>query len=137
VQLWNPAAERMFGYGADEIVGRHLHKHIALFEDQDKARSGLAGFSKTGQGPVVGVIQELTGVRKNGRTFPVELSVASFTLGGRWFAVGGMRDITERKEAERALRELATTDGLTGLFNRKPCAASWPARAGAASPWGW
>ena len=119
VQLWNPAAERMFGYGADEIVGHHLHKHIALSEDQDKARSGLAGFSKTGQGPVVGVIQELTGVRKNGLTFPVELSVASFTLGGRWFAVGGMRDITERKEAERALRELATTDGLTGLFNRR------------------
>ena len=119
VQLWNPAAERMFGYAADEIVGHHLHKRIALPEDQDKARPGLAGFVETGQGPVVGATREMIAVRKNGLTFPVELSVASFSLGGQWFAVGGMRDITKRKEAERALRELATTDGLTGLFNRR------------------
>ena len=68
---------------------------------------------------MVGTISELEAIRKSGERFTVERSVAAFQLKSRWYAVGSIRDITDRKEAENRLTELATTDGLTGLFNRR------------------
>lgn len=119
IMLWNPAAERLFGYTQDEAFGQPVHKLIALPADHASAVKGLKHFAYSGQGPVVGTIAEMTAVHKDGTTFPVERSVASFHSDGHWYAVGSLRDITERKKAERRLRELATTDGLTNLNNRR------------------
>lgn len=116
---WNPAAERLFGYSFKEAEGRSLHALIARTEDAERSRSGLAHFASCGTGPAVDAVQEMTAVRKSGEEFSVELSVASFLRGDKWYAVGTMRDITERKRQEQRLRELATTDGLTGLNNRR------------------
>ncbi|WP_415517758.1 MAG: PAS domain S-box protein [Desulfovibrio aminophilus] len=119
VAFWNRAAERIFGHSRQEMLGQKLHSVVAMEEDAGKAREGFPDFSRTGAGAVVGVLTERTARRKDGSTFPAEFSVAAFRLQDRWWAVGTVRDITERKRAEELLLELATTDGLTGLTNRR------------------
>jgi len=62
-------------------------------------------FANTGQGPIVGKTVELEAVRADGNTVPIELSVSSFQMGGKWNAVGVARDITERRETQLRLQE--------------------------------
>ena len=119
ISFWNPSAEAMFGYQESEVIGKKLHEIIILSDEIKNAHVGLDKFSQTGHGPVIGTISELEAIRKSGERFPVERSVAAFQLRNRWYAVGSIRDITARKASEKRLTELATTDGLTGLFNRR------------------
>lgn len=117
--FWNPAAEAMFGYTEQEMIGRKMHELIVPPREMEKVKRGLAHFADTGAGPVLNSIMEMEAVRKTGEVFPVERSVASFLHQGEWYAVGSVRDITARKELEKRLIELATTDALTGLSNRR------------------
>lgn len=99
VKSFNPAGERLFGYAADEIVGRN----VALLMPQF-AGSDMNGYCprerNTGQAPAAPSSHEVAGKRKDGSTFPIELSVSAFTLesGPHYSAI--VRDITQRKEAE-------------------------------------
>jgi len=119
VAFWNRSAEGIFGYSRAEALGHSLHDLVTIGEDTAKAELAFAHFAKTGEGAAVGVITELVTRRKDGTTFPAELSLGAFQLQGRWWAVGTVRDVTERKRSEELLLELATTDGLTGLANRR------------------
>lgn len=119
ISFWSQAAERIFGWSSREATGRELHDLIALEEDMKKAHRGLEKFAKTGKGPVVGSVMEFNARHKHGHTFPVERTVSSFRLRGRWYAVGTLRDITQRVQNRQKLLDLARTDGLTGLYNRK------------------
>ena len=119
ITFWNPAAESMFGYMAEQMVSKDLHEILALPHEKDSAVMGLKKFSETGKGTVLNRVIELKAVRKNGEVFPAELAVAPFIFQGKWYAVGSVRDITARKEAERQLTKLATTDALTGLLSRR------------------
>lgn len=104
VTYWNPAAARMFGYGADEVVGRHLHQLLAPERQLESFRRHWPVLAQSGQGSMVGTIFESDARRKDGSEFPVELSVSSMSIRGRWHTVGIVRDIGERKAAERALK---------------------------------
>lgn len=119
VSFWNDAAEQLFGYTEEEALGHNVHGLIAPPSEQHDADVGMGRFSLTGQGPAVGNVTEQIGQHKDGTQFPVERSISSFRLGNAWYAVATIRDITERKATEAKLRELATTDSLTGLFNRR------------------
>ncbi|MBI9078556.1 MAG: PAS domain S-box protein [Pseudodesulfovibrio sp.] len=119
VSFWNHAAEKLFGFNETEVMGKEVHSLIAPEELRPKAELGMYEFAMTGTGPAMGMVQETTGQHKNGTTFPVERSVSAFRLGQEWFAVATIRDITKRQETEAKLRELATTDSLTGLNNRR------------------
>ncbi|MHC1752310.1 PAS domain S-box protein [Humidesulfovibrio sp.] len=119
VVFWNRAAEKIFGYSREEMQGKPLHRVVAVGDDADRAAMAFPGFAQSGEGAAVGVVTELLTRRKDGTTFPVELSLGSFRCQGRWWAVGTVRDVTERKRDEALLVELATTDGLTGLNNRR------------------
>ncbi|WP_022662042.1 PAS domain S-box protein [Paucidesulfovibrio longus] len=119
ISFWNPAASTIFGYSEDEALGREIHALIAAPTERVAATEAMEDFGMTGHGPVVGVTRELMAKRKGGALFPCEITVSSFALDTQWYAVGTIRDITRRKEYERRLRALATTDELTGLLNRR------------------
>jgi PAS domain S-box-containing protein len=104
VAFWNPAAERIFGYRTEEMLGRNVHRVLAPQRYHADCERGFAAFRETGTGPVIGKNLELVARRKDGTEFPVELSVSALKLKDRWHAVGVLRDITARKRAEEALR---------------------------------
>ncbi len=103
ISYWNPAAERIFGYTAEEAVGRKIHQWLVPARFQAAAEAGFRAFSKTGQGPVIGRTIEVAGRRKDGVEIPIELSLNALRVGAEWHAVGILHDISERKHAEAAL----------------------------------
>ena len=104
ILFWSWAAERMFGFTKEEALQCKLHDLIVTDEDRTIAHAGIKDFTHYGTGPVIGTVMELTAVRKDGKHFPVERSVAAFQVGPKWYAVGTIRDITERKKAEEEIR---------------------------------
>jgi len=119
VSFWNDAAEQLFGYTENEVLDRDLHPLISPPEGWEEVDRGMGAFSAQGKGPGVGTIAEVVAMHKDGTRFKAERSIASFRLEGEWYAVATIRDITERKATEAKLLELATTDSLTGLYNRR------------------
>jgi diguanylate cyclase (GGDEF)-like protein/PAS domain S-box-containing protein len=115
--FWNDAAESMFGYSADETIGKSL-TFIMPERFRDAHRRGLKRAVTTGKSKIIGKTVEMAGLRKDGREFPIELSVARWKTKEGIFFTGIVRDITERKQAEETIRELAYHDPLTGLPNR-------------------
>jgi PAS domain S-box-containing protein len=102
---FNPAAERTFGYRRAEVLGRELAETIIPPSLRDSHRRGLARYLATGEGPVLNKRIELQGMRADGTEFPVELAIIPVRLGEQSMFTGYLRDITERKEAEKALRQ--------------------------------
>ncbi len=105
ITFYNKTAESMFGWTADEAMGKDLHTLMVPQRFHQAYREGLAHFQHTGQGPAIGKTLELTTLRKDGTEFPVEISLAAVMLNDEWHAMGIVRDITERKRAEEVLPE--------------------------------
>jgi PAS domain S-box-containing protein len=105
VLFWNQAAEKLFGYTVAEAMGMDFHTLAVSPELREKAHAGLGHFAATGEGVVFGATIEITAVNRNGETFPVEVNLSPFQLDKKWFAVGTVRDITERQQAATELRE--------------------------------
>ncbi|MCD6282453.1 PAS domain S-box protein [bacterium] len=105
ISYWNPTAETIFGYTSEETIGQEMHLLLAPQRYHEAYLSGFATFRETGSGPLIGKTTELVAVRKDGTEFPIELSLSAIKLEGTWSAVGIVRDITERKQAEEALRK--------------------------------
>ena len=103
--LWNPAAERMFGYTSAEMLGQPIHDLLAPAALRQRFQESYPAFQKTGQGAAIGTMRELSARRKDGSEFPIDLSLAAVQKGEEWHAVGVIRDMTGRKRAEEALRE--------------------------------
>jgi len=104
---FNPAAERTFGYRQDEVVGKHLTDVIIPPSLREKHRQGLDRYLATGEPCVIGTRVEITAVRADGSEFPVELAITRIPLDGPPSFTGYLRDITERKRSEEALRRSA------------------------------
>ncbi|MCK4304085.1 MAG: response regulator, partial [Candidatus Eisenbacteria sp.] len=105
ISMWNKAAERMFGYKAEEVIGSNPHRLLTPERFHGEHFEAFAVFRETGKGNALGKTLELPGVRKNGEEFPAELSLSAIMLDKEWNAVGIVRDVTERKEAEGRLKQ--------------------------------
>ncbi len=105
VCYWNQAAELIFGYVAEEMIGRPLHQLLAPARYGESYRLAYEHFVRTGEGAAINRTVELSALRKNGEEFPMELSLAGFQPMGEWNSLGIVRDITERKRVEAALKE--------------------------------
>ncbi|MEW6066954.1 MAG: PAS domain S-box protein [Nitrospirota bacterium] len=106
ISYWNEAAERIFGYTKEEAIGKEAHILLGPERYLEAYRKGFSKFKETGQGPVIGKTLELTAIRKGGIEFPIELSVSGVKVQGKWHSIGILRDITERKQAEREVQSL-------------------------------
>src|ERR1035437_6705246 len=118
VIYWNPAAEKIFGYKADEVIGKNLHTLLTPVHYHDAAHSGFEHFRHSGEGNFIGKTFEITALRKSGEEFPIELSISAVRLQNNWHALGIIRDITERKLTENSLRE--SEEKLRGLYELSP-----------------
>jgi PAS domain S-box-containing protein len=101
---WNRAAERTFGYTADEAIGAEMAELIVPEDLRDAHRRGLARFLESGWPVVLDRRLQLRGMRKDGSELPVELTITRVWVPGVTMFTGYLRDITEQKEAEQALR---------------------------------
>ena len=107
VQFFSKAAERLFGYAADEVRGQNV-KILMPSPYRDQHDRYLRRYQETGERRIIGIGRVVVGQRKDGSTFPMELSVGEAS-GGHLFT-GFVRDLTERQRNERRLHELQ--DGL-------------------------
>ena len=117
VSFWNAAAERMFGFARSEIMGQPMDIIIPL-EHRAAHAAGMARVQAGGPRHLAGKTVEITALRKDCSTFPVELSLALWRDDSGVQAGSIMRDLTERHQSRERLRILTHFDRLTGLPNR-------------------
>jgi diguanylate cyclase (GGDEF)-like protein/PAS domain S-box-containing protein len=118
IELFNPAAERMFGYNAASVLGNNVSM-LMPEPFRSKHNGYLQHYLDTGEAHVIGIGREVEARRSDGETFPMELRVSEFYLEGRRQFIGIMRDISERNAAEAKITHLAHYDSLTDLPNRR------------------
>ena len=104
VESFNPACERIFGYKAAEVIGQNIK--MLMPEPYHGAHDGyLDNYKQTGEGKIIGTAgREVSARRKDGRVFPMDLSISTFQLDDGQYFSGIIRDITDRKQAEDNLR---------------------------------
>ncbi|MCW8835381.1 MAG: PAS domain S-box protein [Rhodospirillales bacterium] len=103
VQTFNRAAERIFGYEASEVVGTNVSR-LMPSPHRELHDTYLSNFLRTGTAKIIGIGRETAGQRKDGTTFPFDLSVSEVVSGDEHYFVGICRDMTEKKRAEARLR---------------------------------
>lgn len=106
VAFWNLAAEKIFGYSADEIIGKNAHELLAVSEYSDRAQQAIQVFLNTGKGDIIGKTVEFAAKRKDQTVIPVEISLSSLHTRKKNFqAVAIIRDVSERKLIEEKIKQ--------------------------------
>ena len=101
----NPAAEKIFGYASEKIIGQNL-KMLIPQPDRREREDHLARYLDTGLADMVGKEREVSAQRSDGGMFPMEIRISEFYLQGNRQFLGSMRDITERKQARDEVMHL-------------------------------
>ncbi len=105
IQSFSPAAERLFGYRAEDAIGRNISAMMP--SPYREAHDGyLRRYLSTGERRIIGIGRIVVGLRGDGSTFPMELAVGEVNHGGRRLFTGFVRDLTERQRAEKRLQDL-------------------------------
>ncbi|MES2693864.1 MAG: PAS domain S-box protein [Verrucomicrobiota bacterium] len=102
---WNPAAERIFGYSRALAMGREMAELVIPPTNHELHQKGMKRFIQTGRGRMLGHRVEIMAMRANGAEFPVELTVTRISGDGPMVFTSFIRDITERRRTEEALRK--------------------------------
>ncbi|WP_321472567.1 PAS domain S-box protein [uncultured Paludibaculum sp.] len=116
IQMFNPACERLFGYSRDEVIGHNV-KMLMPSPFQEEHDHYLENYQRTGERKIIGIGREVVGRRKDGSTFPMDLSVGEAEQHGESIFVGIIHDLTERKRTEEQLvqaQKMETVGQLSG-----------------------
>jgi two-component system sensor kinase FixL len=105
IQSFSSAAERLFGYTPEEIIGRNVSMLMPSPNRENHDRY-LDRYKKTGERRIIGIGRVVVGMRKSGATFPMELAVGEMRSNDRRYFTGFIHDITERQKTESRLQEL-------------------------------
>lgn len=102
IQIFNRAAERMFGYAEEEVIGRNVSM---LMPENYSGRHDefLRHYQATGVAQIIGIGREVEGLRKDGTVFPLSLAVSEAWIGGRQFFTGNIRDLTHERRLQAQL----------------------------------
>ncbi len=107
IESFSPAAERLFGWRSDEVIGRNVNVLMpAPYKQQHDAY--LDRYHRTGERRIIGIGRIVVGQRRDGSTFPMELAVGEMNRPSGRFFTGFVRDLTESQDADRRLQELQT-----------------------------
>ena len=104
ITSWNFNAEKLFGWTAEQVVGQSLEEKILSPRQREKHPAGLTQLVDDGQACTLNRRLEITAARENGTEFPAELAIAAMRTGGKTNFSVFVRDISQRKEAEEAIR---------------------------------
>ncbi len=103
---WNEQAEKTFGWSRAEVLGQSFAERILPARFREAHEGGLRQFLRTGEGPLIGHRMELTGIHRDGREIPIEITISAVRWGGTYLFNVFLRDITERLEAARQHDEM-------------------------------
>ncbi len=106
IDSFNPAAERIFGFIASEVIGRNVNV-LMPSPYQAEHQTYLRRYLETGKKKIIGTGREIIGKRKDGTTFPMELQVSEVRFGRQRLFTGFVRDITERRRLERTILDIS------------------------------
>lgn len=115
VSFWNPASEKIFGYSAEEALGKDLHDLLAPVRYLAAYREAFPEFLRSGHGNAIGKTLELAALRKDGHEIPVTLSLSALLQNGEWHAVGIVRDMTNHKLMEEQMLQSEKMSTIAGL----------------------
>ena len=101
ITAWNLQAETMFRWDRNEVVGERLDQTIIPKPHWDAHRRAIDAFLKTGDGPLLDKVVEITALRRDGREFPVEVAITPAWCGGECTFTAFIRDVTQRRHAEQ------------------------------------
>jgi len=104
IQLFNPAAETMFGYRAEEVRDKNVKILMPDPYHQQHDRY-IQNYKETSKGKIIGIGREVMGQRKDGSIFPIDLAISEMDMGGRKYFNGVVRDITHLKKTENEIIE--------------------------------
>src|SRR5438045_7503739 len=104
VLMFNPACERLFGYNADEVIGQNV-KMLMPQSFRHEHDGYLYNYRTSGVRKIIGIGREVVGQRKDGTTFPMDLSVGESKEEDEVFFVGIIHDLTQRKRTEEQLAQ--------------------------------
>ncbi len=106
ILLFNPAAERLFGYRAEEVIGRNISVLMPSPYREQHDRY-IRNYLKTGRRRIIGRGREVTGLRKDGTTFPMYLAVSEVRLPDRRLFTGIVRDLSETRRLEQEILRIS------------------------------
>jgi len=114
IELFNPSAEHIFGYSAAEAIGRNVN--LLMPEPYCSEHNGyLARYCRTGTGKVMGRRTRVTGMRKDGSQFPMQLGLGEYRLAGRRIFIASVQDLGEAEALEAQLRQAQKMEALGQL----------------------
>ena len=116
ITTWNQRATSIFGWHANEVIGKNLSGLIIPEQYRKSHQSGLARFLATGEHEILNQQIEISGLHRDGHSFPVELSVSATKIENSYIFTGIIRDITGRKQAEQDL--IQSQERLRNLNNQ-------------------
>lgn len=105
ITSWNPRAETIFGWTANEVIGKYLYEIIIPERFREAHQKGMQRFMKTKEGPVLNKPLELPAIRKDNMEFDAGISISPMVVKGRYFFVGFVSDISYRKKSEAIIAQ--------------------------------
>jgi PAS domain S-box-containing protein len=115
VTQWNPQAEKIFGFSRDEAIGRRMSEIIIPHAYRQAHEAGLLRYLATGRGKMLNNRIQITALNRNGREFPIELTITPIRSGAKQHFAAFIRDISERQRIEKDL--LTKSDVLENSLN--------------------
>jgi PAS domain S-box-containing protein len=106
IESFNAAAEDIFGYDAEEVKGENV-KVLMPSPYREEHDGYMRSYRETGRRHIIGIGREVTGRRKDGSTFPMDLAVSEMEVGGRRIFTGIVRDISERRRLEKEILNIS------------------------------